>query len=60
MIGLGAVGGVGFTVSLFVASLAFIEPELIDQSKVGIFLGSAVAGVIGAAVLLSARKADAD
>lgn len=55
VIGLAAVAGVGFTVSLFVASLAFTDPHLTDLAKVGIFSGSAVAGVIGAVVLLVAK-----
>ncbi len=45
--GLGMLAGVGFTVSLFIAELAFIDPETIDEAKLGIFIGSGVAGVIG-------------
>ncbi len=45
--GLGLLGGVGFTMSLFIANLAFISPELLDQAKVGIFTGSIVAGFAG-------------
>ena len=56
VIGLAMVAGIGFTVSLFVAGLAFTDPQLIDQAKVGIFLGSAVAGMGGAAILLGAKK----
>jgi NhaA family Na+:H+ antiporter len=51
IVGLGAVGGVGFTVALFVASLAFDHPELNDLAKVGIFMGSLVAGGVGALIL---------
>lgn len=56
IVGLSAVAGIGFTVSLFVAGLAFADPLFVDQAKLGIFLGSLVAGVIGTMVLLSARK----
>jgi NhaA family Na+:H+ antiporter len=49
--GLAAVAGIGFTVSLFVAGLAFSHPELADRAKIGIFIGSFVAGVIGYVVL---------
>ncbi len=52
MIGVAAVGGIGFTVSLFVATLAFIDPHHIDLAKVGIFTGSLIAGMIGTAILL--------
>lgn len=55
MIGLAAVAGIGFTVALFVAGLAFEDPHFIDLSKVGIFTGSIVAGIIGVLVLRGAK-----
>jgi NhaA family Na+:H+ antiporter len=55
VIGLATVAGIGFTVSLFVANLAFASPQLNDQAKVGIFAGSLLAGVLGAALLLRAK-----
>jgi NhaA family Na+:H+ antiporter len=55
VVGLSAVAGIGFTVSLFVAGLAFDDPVFTDYSKVGIFSGSLIAGLIGAFVLLRAR-----
>jgi len=51
VVGLSAVAGIGFTVSLFVAGLAFDEPALADLAKVGIFSGSLVAGTIGSIIL---------
>jgi len=53
--GLSAVAGIGFTVSLFVAGLAFTDPHLTDLAKVGIFAGSVVSGVVGTVVLLLAK-----
>ena len=50
--GVGAVAGIGFTVSLFIAGLAYADPELLDASKIGVLGGSVVAAVVGAAVLL--------
>ncbi len=47
VIGLAALAGVGFTVSLFITELAFSDPLFTDEAKIGIFIGSAVAGVIG-------------
>lgn len=53
--GLAAIAGIGFTVSLFVTSLAFSDPQVTDFAKVGIFAGSLVAGVIGVAALRRSR-----
>jgi NhaA family Na+:H+ antiporter len=55
--GAAALGGIGFTVSLFIAGLAFDDPGLQDQAKVGIFVGSIVSGALGAALLISASGA---
>lgn len=52
LLGVSIVGGIGFTVALFIAALAFpAEPRLLDEAKVGILAGSFLAGVVGAAVL---------
>lgn len=47
MFGVAILGGVGFTVALFVTELAFEPGPLADQAKVGILVGSAIAGVLG-------------
>ena len=55
--GLGAVGGVGFTVSLFIAQLSFPGSEaLTSDAKVGILLASLVAAAVGVATLLAATR----
>lgn len=52
IIGTGFLAGVGFTMSIFVANLAFPEnPVLLDSAKVGILAGSLLAGIIGYFVL---------
>jgi NhaA family Na+:H+ antiporter len=56
LVGLAALGGIGFTVSLFIAELAFTDQALVDEAKVGIFAGSIASGVLGA-VLLARRAA---
>ena len=53
--GIGALGGIGFTVSLFIAQLAFDAGPLQDQAKVGIFAGSLVSAAIGATLLARTR-----
>jgi NhaA family Na+:H+ antiporter len=55
IVGLAAVAGIGFTVALFVAGLAFENPHFVELAKVGIFTGSIVAGVIGVLILRGAR-----
>jgi NhaA family Na+:H+ antiporter len=40
-------GGIGFTMSLFIGELAFAEPAINDLGKIGIFTASLAAGVIG-------------
>lgn len=56
VVGGGVLAGVGFTVSLFVADLAFDSPGLVEQAKIGILVASAVAGVVGASMLLVMRR----
>jgi NhaA family Na+:H+ antiporter len=52
LLGMGATAGIGFTVALFIAELAFDEaPALLDQAKVAILAASAVALVAGQVVL---------
>jgi len=51
LVGTAAVAGIGFTVSLFIADLAFTNARLTDTAKVGILAGSLLAGGVGYAVL---------
>jgi NhaA family Na+:H+ antiporter len=56
IVGVAAVAGIGFTVSLFVADLAFADPTLTGHAKVGIFAASLLAGTAGVAVLRLGRS----
>ena len=49
--GAGLLAGIGFTMSLFIAGLA-LEGELVDAAKIGVLLGSLVAGAAGMALLV--------
>jgi NhaA family Na+:H+ antiporter len=54
ILGTAALGGIGFTVSLFITDLAFTADTLIGQAKVGILTASAVAALLGSILLLTA------
>ncbi len=45
--GISILGGLGFTMSLFINGLAFTDAVLINSAKMGILLGSVIAGVLG-------------
>ncbi len=49
--GMGFLAGIGFTMSLFINELAFTDPDLRQQAKLGIILGSVIAGTIGFIIL---------
>jgi NhaA family Na+:H+ antiporter len=51
LFGYACLAGIGFTMSLFVAMLAFADSALVDAAKRGIIVGSLVAGVAGAVLL---------
>ena len=52
IIGIALLAGVGFTMSIFVANLAFFgNTILLDSAKAGILVGSLIAGVLGYVVL---------
>ncbi len=51
LIALGLLGGVGFTMALFISNLAFVDADLLNQAKMGILIGSTLAGVGGYLIL---------
>jgi NhaA family Na+:H+ antiporter len=53
--GIAAAGGIGFTVSLFIAQLAFDDAALVDEAKVGIFAGSLLSAALAALLLTRPR-----
>jgi NhaA family Na+:H+ antiporter len=52
IVGAGLIGGVGFTVSLFITGLAFTDQVLVEEAKVGVLVASLVAGLAGYLFLL--------
>jgi NhaA family Na+:H+ antiporter len=49
--GAGTLAGIGFTMSLFVTELAFKDPVLINEAKVGVLAASVISGVVGYLIL---------
>ena len=56
LLGVATVAGIGFTVALFIAGLAYPAcPDLLDEAKVGILAGLLVSGIVGAVMLRFTR-----
>ena len=56
LLGVSMLGGIGFTVALFIANLSFDTTsaagvDLLNQAKLGVFVGSFVSGVVGYFIL---------
>lgn len=45
--GVGILAGIGFTMSMFITNLAYRDPHIIAAAKVGIFIASLLAGILG-------------
>lgn len=52
LLAVACLGGIGFTMSLFVDSLAFTNLELVDRGKIAILMGSTAAAVLGSLLIL--------
>ncbi|UZN01974.1 Na+/H+ antiporter NhaA [Cellulomonas sp. S1-8] len=51
LMGGAVLAGIGFTISLFIAQLAFDDPVLLERAKIGVLAGSLVAAVAGSLLL---------
>ena len=54
LLGLSFLGSIGFTMSLFITSLAFDHAEYMTQAKIGIFAASIIGGIVGYFILKKA------
>jgi NhaA family Na+:H+ antiporter len=50
-------GGIGFTMSLFIAALAFPSQDLLSTAKMGVLAGSLFAAIVGSLILLRRQPA---
>ncbi len=55
MVLLGLLGGIGFTMSIFIANLAFDDPALLAAAKFAVLVGSALAATLGLLLGRAAR-----
>ena len=55
--GLSLIAGIGFTMSLFIGNLAFVDPAQINAVKLGVLSGSIIAALLGVLILLRGRRA---
>ena len=59
VVAVGLVGGIGFTVSLFIAGLAFDPGALQDDAKMGVLVASAIAAALATLVFTTiSRRAE--
>jgi NhaA family Na+:H+ antiporter len=56
LLGMGLTAGIGFTMSIFIATLSFGSETLTDMAKLAVLAGSMAAAIAGILVLLSVRK----
>ena len=59
VLGVSFLAGIGFTMSMFIANLAFGEGPLLDSAKAGILGASLISGALGAFILLRMPQATA-
>jgi NhaA family Na+:H+ antiporter len=56
VLGVAALAGIGFTVSLFITPLAYDDRTLVNAAKHGILIGSVLSACIGAAILAAGGR----
>lgn len=60
LVGAGALGGIGFTMSLFIAGLAFPDPADYAAAKIAIFIASIIAAALGTMILYPRRHEESE
>jgi len=60
LLGISFLGGIGFTMSIFIAGLAFSDAQTLNSAKIGILIGSLFAGIVGYLILKYMLKKDVE
>lgn len=60
LFGASLLAGIGFTMAIFIASLAFVDPTLLSAAKIGILAASPLAGLAGLLILGTMKPAASD
>ncbi len=60
IVGVGFLGGIGFTMALFIANMAFVEPFSLTAAKIAVLAASLLAGVAGITILLATPSSTSD
>ncbi|WP_419764181.1 MAG: Na+/H+ antiporter NhaA [Arcobacter sp.] len=60
VIAVGFLGGIGFTMSIFITHLAFLDETIISAVKLGVFAASFIAAVIGVTLILLKKESSAN
>ncbi|WP_121627885.1 Na+/H+ antiporter NhaA [Poseidonibacter antarcticus] len=56
VIAVGFLGGIGFTMSIFITHLAFLDENIIAAVKLGVFAASFIAAIVGVILILRLKK----
>lgn len=59
VLAVGFLGGIGFTMSIFITHLAFLNEEIIAAVKLGVFAASFIAAILGVLLILNGKRAKA-
>ena len=54
--GIGCLGGIGFTMSMFISNLAFTDASIVSNSKLSILIGSCISTIAGLIVFMTNRQ----